>query len=102
MKEGERMATLVVYYSNTGSTAAMAESLAAALAATPRRLVEANPRKGMTRLAMGALLNLASKLQDPDFSTAGFDLLALATPVWAGHLTPAMRSVSSGWEGKAD
>ena len=84
------MNTLIVYYSNEGSTAKVAEGLAQAAAGTLRRLtVKGTPGLGAI---MAALLGLGARLVDADCDVSGRDVVVLMTPVWAGCPTPAINA----------
>jgi flavodoxin len=89
--------TLVIYYSLTGNTKFVAETIAAATGADLLQLV---PKKDITATGLGRYLwggqqvVTASKpeLLPIDKDPAAYDLLFLGTPVWAWSLTPAMRA----------
>jgi hypothetical protein len=84
------MNVLIVYYSNEGTTAKVAEGLALATGGTLRKLsVRGTPGPGAI---MAAMLGLGARLVDPDYDVNGRDAIVLMTPVWAGCLTPAINT----------
>lgn len=97
--DGKRTA-LVVYYSETGHTHDAAEALDHALAkdfvATVERLAAPglDGRTGFWAFCWRALTALAGRgatIAPPQHDPAGFDLVVLAAPVWAGRLATPMR-----------
>ena len=88
------MRTLVIYYSNRGTTARIAKAIIKATNATERELIDSNSRtgKGMMSLALSAMLGWSSKLKNPNYALDGFDAIVLLSPIWAGNPTPAMNS----------
>jgi hypothetical protein len=84
------MNVLIVYYSNEGSTAKIAEGLALATGGTLRKLsVKGTPGPGAI---MAAMLGLGARLVDAEFDVTGWDAVVVMTPVWAGCLTPAINT----------
>ena len=86
------MKPLVVFFTREGSTRILAQAAAEKLQCATRELVDTKERKSMPSAAFSALLRWKAKLQNPDFSTEGFDLLVLMTPIWASNLPPAMNT----------
>lgn len=89
------MRTLVVHYSRTGTTRALAHQLADALGADLEELRDPTPRRGLggwLRCAMqarrGTLVPLAPLRHDP----AAFDLVVVGTPIWAGAVSSPVRT----------
>jgi flavodoxin len=86
---------LVAYYSRTGTTKQVAAELAAMLSADIEEVTDTKDRKGFFgymgggRDASGKKTTVIGPLQkDP----VEYDLVVLATPVWAWTVTPAMRT----------
>lgn len=100
------MNTLVVCYSNSGTTRMIAERIAAYLGADLDDIVETKERPrlvidgqkaeagggALTRAALGAVLGLGSSIVETPRNPAGYDLVIVGTPVWCGSLTPPVRS----------
>jgi len=88
------MKTLVIYYSNRGSTARIAKAIISATNSTGRELIDSNSQtgKGMMTLALSAMLGWSSSLRKPDYNLDGFENILLMTPIWAGNPTPAMNT----------
>lgn len=86
---------LVAYYSRTGTTRQVATELAAMLGADVEEITDTKARGGFFgymgagKDASGKKTTVIGPLQnDP----ANYDLVVLATPVWAWTVTPAMRT----------
>jgi len=94
---------LVAYYSRTGTTKQVATELAAMLGADIEEITDTKDRKGFFGY-MGAGKDAFRKKttvigpmqKDPP----NYDLVVLATPVWAWTVTPAMRTYLMQTKGK--
>ena len=91
------MKTAIVYYSMSGNTAYAAEKIAAALKAD---LVEIMPQqqypdKGFKKFFWGgksAMMAETPKLLPYDFAADAYDQIIFGFPVWAGNITPPLRT----------
>jgi len=97
---------LVVCYSNSGTTRVVAERIAAHLGADLELIEEKKPRPqlvldgqkaqagggALAKAAMAAVFGFGSAIAEPKHSPAEYDIVVVGTPVWAGSLTPAVRS----------
>ena len=91
------MKTLIVYYSLEGNTQWAAEQIAARLGADTLRLVPraAYPDKGFKKFLFGgksAVMKETPELEPYEVDITQYEQIVLATPVWAGTMTPPMRS----------
>jgi flavodoxin len=91
---------LIVYYSLTGSTRFIAETLEEELEADILELKpikELNPDSGMKFMWGGAQARMKKKpeLENFEISPLEYDLVILGTPVWAWTFNPAIRSFLS-------
>ena len=86
------MATLIVYYSRTGSTRTVASALARGTGGTLRELQDASPRSSVFAAAMAALFRRPARLISPDYDVSAFETVVIMTPVWAGNPTPAFNT----------
>ena len=91
------MKTLVVYYSLGGNTAYAANRIAAALGADVLRIdpVDAYPTSGLRKFFWGgksAVMAETPPLKPYDAQLAGYDRVIFGFPVWAGNVTPPIRS----------
>ncbi|MFA4932543.1 MAG: hypothetical protein WC625_06540 [Caldisericia bacterium] len=84
------MNALIVYYSNEGSTAKVAEGLAQATEGTVRQLIDR--RHAGPGSIVAALLGLGTRLVGADYDVSGRDVVVLMTPIWAGSPTPAINT----------
>ena len=91
------MKTLIVYYSLEGNTAQTAEQIAEATGADLLRLrpVKAYPSGGFAKFFWGgksAVMAETPKLEAYDADPAEYDRIVFGFPVWAGNVTPPIRS----------
>jgi len=100
------MRTLVVYYSNSGNTKAVAEALADRLGADIEEIREQEPRpllqvtegdekpegSALMKAAIRAWLGLGSRIEETGHDPSGYDLVVVGSPTWVGRLVPAVRS----------
>lgn len=91
------MKTLVVYYSQSGNAQWMAEQIAAALSADLLRLVpkQEYPAKGFGKYFFGggsAARKEAPELKPYETDPAQYERIVFVTPVWAGTVTPPIRT----------
>lgn len=100
------MKTLVVCYSNSGTTLSVAECIAQDLKAELDAIEEVKPRPPLIfqgrkskatagafmKAALAAVFGRGSRIADTRIDPSGYDLVVVGTPVWGGSLTPAVRS----------
>ena len=89
------MKTLIVFYSRTGCTRAVAEKLAPQLGADIEELKEAADRSGVAGYmlaARDAMLKRPADLLPTTRLAADYDLVVIGTPVWAFTMCPATRA----------
>lgn len=94
MSPGATRRTLVVYYSRSGATAHVARTLAAHLAADLEVLHDAHATRGWSgylRALLAAWRQQPGPHERPLHDPAAYDLVLIGTPVWGGHMTPAVR-----------
>ena len=90
-----RMKTLIVFYSRTGCTRAVAQALAAQLGADTEELKETADRsgpKGYLLAGRDAMQKRSAVLLPTTRQPADYDLVIVATPVWAFTMCPAIRT----------
>lgn len=83
---------LIVYYSWTGNTAALAEEIQAQTGFDVARIEEVKPSPfgSLPMAAMGAWLHLKSKTKPLSVNLDDYDTILLGFQVWAGNTTPAI------------
>ncbi len=91
------MKTLIVYYSLEGNTAYAAERIASELGADVLRLepVKAYPDSGFRKFFWGgksAVMAETPELLPYDFDADAYDRIIFGFPVWAGNVTPPIRT----------
>lgn len=91
------MKTLIVYYSLEGNTQYAAERIAASIGAETLRLApeKAYPDSGFKKFFWGgksAVMAEKPKLQPYEFDPAAWDRIIIGFPVWAGNVTPPIRT----------
>ena len=92
------MNALVVFYSKTGHTKAVAERIARELGADIAHevgadiegIVEAGRRAGAVRAVLAALLGRKPHIAPLKRSPGDYDLVIIGTPVWGGGPAPAV------------
>ena len=89
------MKALVVYYTRTGNTKFVAETVATELAADTEEVIDMRKRQGTLgwltagRDAMG---EKETEIAPTKRTPTDYDLVIVGQPVWAGNPTPAIRT----------
>jgi flavodoxin len=86
------MKTLVLYYTRTGSTKLIAETVAAALQADIEALDDPTPYAGATgylKAGGDALTGRVNEIRKLAHDPAAYDLIVIGQPVWAARPVPA-------------
>jgi flavodoxin len=90
------MKTLVVYYSLTGRTKLVAQTIAEALNATLVEITETKPRKLGPFVyligGLGAVMNRGSKINPTNVDLKEYDRIFVGSPTWASRPVPAINS----------
>ncbi|MCR5575699.1 MAG: flavodoxin [Oscillospiraceae bacterium] len=91
------MKTVIVYYSLEGNTAFAAERIASLLDADTLRIepVKAYPGSGLRKFFWGgksAVMAETPALLPYDFHADEYDRVVFGFPVWAGNVTPPIRT----------
>lgn len=91
------MKTAVVYYSMHGNCRYVAEKIASGMDCDLIELIpkKAYPDKGMIKFLWGGSAVTFKKKPDLEpytFNASDYDLVILATPVWASNFTPPLRT----------
>ena len=91
------MTTLIVYYSLEGNTEYAANIIASKLGADTLRIEpeKAYPDSGFRKFFWGgksAVMAETPQLKPYAFDAAGYDRVILGFPVWAGNVTPPIRT----------
>jgi flavodoxin len=86
---------LITYFSETGHTRAAAKALAGVLDADLEAIETAHLGHGLWAWVMrgfSALRGATPTIVEPRHAVADYDLVVLATPVWAGRVSSPMRT----------
>jgi flavodoxin len=89
------MKILVIYYSLTGNTQKIAETIANTLAADIIQIEDKRRRTGtfgMLRAAYQVMFSRPANISFPSTDLYRYDLLIIGTPTWMMKLAPPMRS----------
>ena len=91
------MKTIIVYYSLEGNTAYAAEKIAGLLGADVLQIrpKKAFPRKGFKKFLWGGKSAVMAETPDLEpyvFDAAAYDRVIIGFPVWAGNITPPIRT----------
>jgi len=89
------MKTLVIYYTRTGNTRFIAETVAAELGADIEEVIDLKNRQGkLAFLPAGrdAMKAKETEIAQTKRTPTDYDLIIIGQPVWAGNPTPAIRT----------
>jgi len=90
------MKKLVIYYSRTGNTEKVGKKLAKKIRADTERIMDKKNRKtpliGFIRAGYHALREKETEIGEIKHDPSDYDLVVVGTPVWAGSITPAVRT----------
>ena len=91
------MKTLIVYYTLEGNTHYAAKKIASLLDADMLRIkpVKTYPRKGFRKFLWGgksAVMAETAELEPYTFDASAYDRIVFGFPVWAGNVTPPLRT----------
>jgi flavodoxin len=97
------MKSLVVFYSRTGITRTVAQSISKALGADLEEIVDMVDRSGMLGYVMAgkdATQKRLTKIKDVKYDPSGYDLVVVGTPVWAWTMSSPIRTYLGSYAGK--
>jgi flavodoxin len=85
---------LIVYYSWTGNTEAVANEIKAQTSFDILRIDEMKERKNgsVAKAACSAFMGMKSRIKQMDFLMKDYDRVILGAQVWAGKTTPAVNA----------
>jgi flavodoxin len=90
------MKSLVVYYSLTGKTRLVAQTIAEDLSATLVEITEVKPRRLGTFIYLiggfGAMTNRGSNINPMDVELKQYERIFIGSPIWASRPVPAVNS----------
>jgi flavodoxin len=92
------MKTLVIYYTRTGNTKFVAETVAAELGADIEEVIDMKNRQGkLSFMSAGrdAMRGKETEIGQTKRIPTDYDLIIIGQPVWAGNPTPAIRTYMS-------
>ncbi len=97
------MSTLVVFYSRTGTTRKVAETLANDLGSDIEELREATDRRGIrgyVRSLLDATFSRWVPIDAPGCDPTRYDLVVVGTPVWGASISAPVRSFLASHAGR--
>lgn len=96
------MKSLIVYYSATGNNKALAENLGKRLDSDVEAINAGGKQGGMSIpiAAFKSFIGLGSKIEKPKYDPGAYDLVVLASPVYAGGVPAQVRSYLKIFRGK--
>jgi flavodoxin len=101
--KGENMKKLVVYYSLSGNTEKVAETIARELKADICRVEEVKKRSKFLQYILGGFAagrDKSCEIKPIDIDVHDYDLILLGSPVWAAKPVPAINAFIYGTEFK--
>jgi menaquinone-dependent protoporphyrinogen IX oxidase len=87
--------TLVVYYSQSGNTARVARDIAKRMGADLESIQDRHYEVGFLgylKAVVDAVRGVSAVIDEPMLNPGDYALTIIGTPVWAGHMTPAVRA----------
>jgi len=90
------MATVILYYSLSGTTKGLAEKQAAETGADVFEVREVKKRNGFTAFIPGCCLSMGMKcsaIEPLEADLSAYDEIVIMGPIWAGKPAPAVNSV---------
>jgi flavodoxin len=97
------MKSLVVFYSRTGTSRMVAEKISKALNSDLEEIIDKKSRAGPLGWLSGgkdASQKALTDIMPIKFDPAKYDVVVIGSPIWAGNLTPAIRTYISENKGK--
>lgn len=94
---------LVVFYSKTGNTRQVAESISKSFNCDIEEIKEKKSRKGIFKTIIeikDAILGNKVNIHECERDPSEYDIVIIGTPVWASHVTPAIRTYMDKNKGK--
>lgn len=92
------MKSLVVYYSRTGTTKKVAKKIAGMLGSDIEEIIDTKKRGGpfgfMIAVKDGGQRKMTT-IKEPEKDPSEYDIIIIGTPIWAGAMTPAIRTYIS-------
>jgi len=91
--QGLYLKSLVVYYTRGGNTRFVAETIAAEIGADIEEVIDLKKRSGILGYLSGgrdAWQGKETKISPTIKSSAGYDLIVVGSPIWAGRPAPAI------------
>ncbi len=98
------MKTLVIYYSLSGHTRALADSIARKVSADKIELEainDAKSKKGFAKYFWGGkqvLFNEKPELKPFELDISKYDMILMGTPIWAGGFNPVFKTLFSKYD----
>ena len=89
------MKTLVVYYSRTGTTKKVAETISSMIESDIERIIDTKKRAGPfggLAAAKDAILKRLTKIEATKNDPSDYDLVIIGTPIWVGAMSAPIRS----------
>ena len=89
------MKTLVAFYSRSGITKKVAEAIQAGLGCGIEEIIDLKNRSGIFGFLSAGYSATTKKLTDikkPEKDPSTYELIIIGTPIWAGSMTPAIRT----------
>ena len=89
------MKTLLVYYSRTGNTRMIANTISENIECDVEEIVEKDKRKGIIgyiKSGYQASRGKVDHIEDSKYELSDYDVLIIGTPVWAGKMAVPVRT----------
>ena len=99
------MNTLIIYFSRSGKTERIGIELAKKLDADIEKLKDIKKREGILgwiRSGRDSLKKRTTSIEELEHDPVIYDIVIVGTPVWAGDVTPAVRTFLKNYHRKID
>ncbi|MGM0405427.1 MAG: flavodoxin family protein [Thermoplasmatota archaeon] len=104
------MKILISFYSRTGTTRKAAEDIEDALIVQDvkvktEEVIDKKDRDGKTGYVIAgkdAMMKKETEIEEVSYDPENFDMLIVGTPVWAGKMTPAIRTYMEKYKDEID
>lgn len=99
------MKSLIVYYSRTGNTKNIAETICRKLGADIEEIIDHKNRKGFFGFLLSgneAFLKKTVPIEELKNDITQYDLLIIGTPIWAGNISTPVNSLLKKYSDKIE
>jgi menaquinone-dependent protoporphyrinogen IX oxidase len=99
-----KMNTLVAYYTRSGNTKTIGETISKELSSALDEIIDKKKRKGKIGWLRSGKDAAQEKMTEIEIqeNPGNYELIIIGTPVWAGNMTPAVRTYLTNYASDLD